>query len=325
MPGLDLHLFAQPQPRRSTWQLFSTLTLFTIAWAATAWLWAHHRWAGALLAIPTAGLVVRLFIIQHDCGHGSFFSSVSMNETVGALLGVLTLTPYGYWRRTHALHHAHHGKLERREELGYFLTMTVREYKAATPSRRLGYRVFRHPLAFFAFGGVFQFVFKHRYPWDAPSDWRSEWRGVWATNIGVLLLWGCLAWLVGWQTVVAVQLMVAFWSGLFGVALFYVQHVFPDAYYAPEAEWSGEAVGLHGSSRLELPAVLAWFSGDIGLHHVHHSNPRVPNYRLREAHEATPELLAVRRLSFREALTCHRLKLYDEEAQRLVGFDAVRA
>jgi omega-6 fatty acid desaturase (delta-12 desaturase) len=276
-------------------------------------------WLTLALALPAAGLLVRLFIIQHDCGHGSFFASRRLNDLVGSLIGVLTLTPYQYWRRTHALHHANTGNLEHRD-FGEVETLTVAEYKALSRWGKLRYRVYRHPLVLFVVGPVYQFVVKHRAPWDAPRSWRKEWRGVMLTNLGLAAILAAAWATVGLERFLLVQVPITLLSGTLGVWLFYVQHQFEDTYWENPPEWAFHDAALEGSSFYDLPRVLDWFTGSIGFHHVHHLASRIPNYRLRQAMREVPELSHVTRLTLRDSLATVRLKLWDEERSRMVGF-----
>lgn len=309
-----------PKVFHSLFQLANTLVPLAALW----WLMAqttHLSWVLTwVLALPAAGLIIRTFILQHDCGHGSLFSSRRTNDAVGRILGILTLTPYDYWRKTHALHHKNFGKLEHREEVGYFLTLTVREYQALSARQRFLYRVYRNPIVFCGIGGVFQFVIKHRFPWETPRAWRAEWWSVAFTNVAVGLgAWALAAHFGGW-TVLRVQTPIVLITSWFGVWLFYLQHVFDPGHMSAASEWKLSRASLQGSSYYAFPGLLRWFSGDIGLHHVHHYAQQIPNYRLEEARLAAPELHAVPALPLRQAFSCWQLKLWDEEHERFVAF-----
>jgi omega-6 fatty acid desaturase (delta-12 desaturase) len=270
------------------------------------------------LALPAAGFLVRLFIIQHDCAHGSFFPSRVANETLGTLLGVLTLTPHQYWTRTHALHHAGSGNLDERG-WGDIDTLTVREYLRLNRWRRLAYRLCRHPLVLFGIGPSFHFVIKHRLPWIVPAAWRRERASILATDLALLALLALALATIGLPRVLLVQAPITAISGACGVWLFYVQHQFERAYWRPGRDWSFEAAGLSGSSYYALPRPLQWLTGSIGLHHIHHLSPRVPSYRLQACLEQTPEL-RVPPLTLRASLRCAGLALWDETAGVLVSF-----
>ncbi len=314
--------------KRASWraagiQLLNTLLPFIALWALMLMSLRVSYALTVLLAIPQAFLFTRLFIFQHDCGHGSFFPSRRMNHLLGTFLGVLTLFPYDYWRRTHAIHHATNGNLDERE-LGDIDTLTVREYRALSPWRRLGYRLYRNPFVLFCIGPAYQFIIKHRFPFDIPFAWKREWRSVLITNLGLAVLFGSLGWFFGWRAVLLVQLPIVLIAGGIGVWLFYVQHQFEDTYWERNEAWSFYRAGAHGSSFYDLGPVLHWLTGNIGFHHIHHLASTIPNYRLARCFADNPALQQVTRLTLRNSLRCASLKLWDEERRTLVGFGALR-
>lgn len=313
--------FARPLRGRATLQLITTAIPFALLWwlMAKSIEWEWNYGLTVLLAVPLSGLFIRLFIIQHDCGHGSFFASRTVDHTVGGLLGVVTLFPYGYWKKTHAIHHATSGNLDRRE-FGDVRTLTVNEYLALKPMKRLGYRVYRSAPVLFLVGPIYQFVLKHRFPFDLPFAWKKEWSSVIWNNVAIALVGWALVARFGWKTLLLVELPLLVLAGALGIWLFYVQHQFEEAYWEKQEEWDADVAAIQGSSFYDLPRFLHWFTGNIGFHHIHHLASKIPNYRLRECFESSPLLQRAPRLTIRQSLKCARLKLWDEEHRRLVGF-----
>jgi len=268
------------------------------------------------LAIPAAGFLVRTFIVFHDCAHGSFVPSKRANAMLGAVLGVVLYTPFAWWRHEHAVHHATAGDLDRRG-VGDIETLTVHEYRAKSWRGRFRYRLFRNPFMMFAFGPLWVLVIGQRL---VKRGMKPRLRNsVLGTDLSLALGIGGLCWLVGWRAFLLVMVLPLLLAGAVGIWLFYVQHQFEDAYWQTNDAWSFDDAALQGSSHLVLPRVLRFFTGNIGLHHVHHLSARIPNYNLQAAHEAGG-LDAVPKLSLRDGLRAVRLKLWDQDQRRLVTF-----
>lgn len=277
-----------------------------------------------MLSIPAAGFLVRLFVIQHDCGHGSMFGHRATNDAVGRILGVLTFTPYDSWRRSHALHHAASGDLGRRG-IGDIHTLTVAEYQSRTAWERGVYRVYRHPLVMFGIGPILLFVVGQRVPLGFLRDGWRHWSSVMATNVAIVAVVAAMMYAVGVGTFLLVHLPIAVLASSAGVWLFYVQHQFEETSWEREPDWAFHEAALHGSSHYHLPAILRWFTGNIGVHHVHHLSSRVPYYRLPEVMLDYPELQHINRLTIGESLKCVPLVLWDEHRCRMVSFRDARA
>jgi acyl-lipid omega-6 desaturase (Delta-12 desaturase) len=279
-------------------------------------------WATLALAIPTAGFLLRTFIVFHDCTHGSFLPSRRANRWVGRLSGLLVFQPFANWRHAHAVHHGTAGDLDRRGT-GDISTLTFDEYVASTWKKRLGYRLFRNPLIMFGLGPLWSLMLGPRL-WSRSMRPRQR-RSVVITNLVLAALLGAIWWLVGWQEWLLVQMPSAILAGTAGVWLFYVQHQFEDVYWECGESWGYTDAALRGSSYLKLPQPFQFLTGNIGLHHVHHLSTRIPNYSLQRAHDENPIFHDVPTVSLWDGLLAIRLKLWDEESHRLVTWAEARA
>ncbi|MCZ6918250.1 MAG: fatty acid desaturase [Gemmatimonadetes bacterium] len=316
--------YRKASPWRSIFQLVNTGIPFLALWLLMLWSLSRGYWITLLLAVPSGLFLVRMFIIQHDCGHGSFFKSRRANDTLGFIIGVLTLVPYRYWRRTHAIHHATSGDLDHRT-FGDIDTLTVREYLSRSKLTRLRYRLYRNPVIMLGLGPIYQFILKHRYPFDTPRSWKREWASIHRTNLALLVVVTIMWFTVGIDRFLLIQLPITLISGSLGVFLFYVQHQYEDTYWRYHEGWEYYAAGLQGSSHYVLPKVLQWLTGNIGIHHIHHVSSRIPNYRLQQALDENPELQQVTRLSVGASVRTLWMTLWDEDERRLVGFRDLKA
>jgi omega-6 fatty acid desaturase (delta-12 desaturase) len=310
--------FAQAQAGRSITQMSTTIALLLVALVALYWARKVSYLLTLVLSIPTAGLLTRTFIIMHDCGHGSYFSSRRANDIVGVITGFLTFTPYAKWRREHALHHASSGDLDRRG-IGDIYTLTLKEYFSRGWMGRLGYRLARTPAFLLTIGPVYFFLHQ-RFPSLRKGAARDEMASVILTNISMIGLIGILVMVLGTKTLLTTYLPAYYLSVFGGIWLFFAQHQFEDAYWAEHEAWDYADAAIRGSSYLKLPRIMQWFTGNIGLHHVHHLSPKVPNYRLEAAHESHPMFQLAPVLRVPDAIKVLRLALYDEEQRKLVSF-----
>jgi omega-6 fatty acid desaturase (delta-12 desaturase) len=327
-PGLRslVKAYETPSLLKSSYQIATSIGLFIAGCASMYWSLHVSYLLTAALLIPTAGLLVRVFIIQHDCGHGSFFRSRRLNDLVGQFCSLLTFTPYAQWRRQHNRHHRHWNNLDRREAGAdiYSACSTVAEYRALSAWERFTYRALRHPIMAHVIIPPFVFLFLYRVPFDTPKDWTRERWSVYLTNMAMVALAAALMLLLGFWQVLLVQIPVITLTSIMGVGQFSLQHRFDGVVWARQGEWNSTKASLQGSSYFKLPRVLQWFTGNIGFHHIHHLSPRVPNYRLEACHNSLPAPHAVTALTWRDAFRTIRLMLWDEPSGRMVRFADVR-
>ena len=318
-----LHPYHVPRAERGIFEILVTALPLAALWTFM-WLTLDiGYWATLLLAIPTAGFLVRMFMIQHDCSHGAFFRNKHANEWIGRICGVFTLTPFTFWRRTHAIHHAGSGNLDRRG-VGDITTLTVAEYQARSPLGRFLYRLYRNPLVLFVIGPAYMFLLHHRLPVGFMRKGWRPWASTMGTNLTIAGLTVLFIWLIGYKAFLALFLPVVLLAASAGVWLFYVQHQFERTSWDEEEDWSWADAALRGSSYYDLPAVLRWFTANIGIHHVHHLSSRIPFYRLGQVLRDYPELKNVSRINLVQSLKCVRLGLWDETQRKLVTFGEAR-
>lgn len=313
----NVKTYEKSDRRQSTIQILNTIPPFFLLWGIAYAAYFVSPWLAAGVAVIAAGFLVRIFIIFHDCTHGSFFKKKKANDILGTITGILTLFPYEKWRREHIIHHATSGNLDKRGT-GDIWIMTVDEYNEATPMQRLGYRLYRNPLVMFGLGPLYLLLVSGRFNRkDAKS--KERWN-TWLINITVALLYAGMILAIGWKPFLVIQGTVMYTAALLGIWLFYVQHQFEDSYFEEESEWNYVKAAVEGSSYYELPRLLQWLSGNIGYHHVHHLAPRVPNYKLEEAHVSVPPLQKATTITLKTSLESLKFKLFDEANKQFVTF-----
>ena len=316
---VKLARYREPSTWRSLFELAVTLVPFVLLWALA---WAAldvSAWLSVAIAVVNGGFLVRIFIIQHDLGHASYFGNRSASDWLGRALGVITLTPYDVWRRTHAIHHAHHGNLSHRG-IGDVLTLTVEEYRARNGWGRMMYRLYRHPLVLFVLGPSYLFILQNRLPVGLmASGWRY-WVSAMGTNAFIVMIVSLILWLDGLMPLLLIYIPTSVIGATIGVWLFYVQHQFEKTHWESDPDWQIHDAALEGSSHYKLPRPLQWLTGNIGIHHVHHLYSRIPFYRLTEVLADQPALAQAQKLTVRQSLSCVKLKLWDEKTKRLLSF-----
>lgn len=312
--------YAFPETWRSLWQILDSVIPFLILWYLTYRSLEIGYWLTLLLCVFTAGFMVRTFIIFHDCCHGSFFKTVKANDRLGLLLGVLMFTPYYEWKHSHAIHHATAGDLDRRG-IGDVLTLTVDDYLALPWWKKIGYRIMRNPLIMFTVGSFLVFALFQRFA--RPGTGKRERNSVVWTNLALAALIGWLMLMIGWKAFLLVQIPVLFMACSAGVWLFYVQHNFDGTYWERHDKWEYLKACLSGSSFYKLPAILNWFTGSIGFHHIHHLGPKIPNYKLARCYQENP-MFQIRPLTIRRSLKSLFYRLWDEKRKVLVGFSVLK-
>ena len=311
--------YREPDTRRALIEIAATFLPLCALMAAMVVSLDYGYWITLLLSVPAGALLMRMFIIQHDCGHGSFLPSKRANDWLGRTISLITFTPYAYWRRAHALHHATSGNLDRRG-VGDVTTWTVREYYERPWYIRMWYRIYRNPFVLLGFGAPFHFAIRQRVPGAVQRPFWDTWGSTIGLNLALIAVYGSLGMLIGFSTLLMLFVPVVLFGSWIGGWLFYIQHQFEDTHWDENENWDFHSAAILGSSYYVLPKPLQWLSGSIGLHHLHHLCSRIPFYRLQECLDASPELKSVNCLTFRESLGTWGLALWDEEERKLVGF-----
>lgn len=309
--------FAKADMRKSIIQLANSFIPFILLWVAAYQALSVSIWLSLPLSILAAGFVVRIFIIFHDCTHMSFFKNAKANRVVGTITGIITHFPFAKWKREHAIHHATSGNLDKRGT-GDIWVMTVEEYEEASFFGKLSYRLYRNPIVMFGLGPIYLFLFTNRV--NRKDAKRKERMNTYLINAVIVAVYAILALTIGWQALLIIQLPILFVAGAAGIWLFYVQHQFEDSYFENEEEWDYVKAAVDGSSYYKLPKAMEWLTGSIGYHHVHHLSPRVPNYRLEEAHNSIPPLHKATTITLWTSLESVRFRLYSKAHRSFITF-----
>jgi acyl-lipid omega-6 desaturase (Delta-12 desaturase) len=307
---------------KASWQIVNTLVPYAMAWCGAWYLYNVNYWASLACSVLIGCFMLRIFVLHHDCTHGSFFKTRRANEIWGFLLGTLVLTPFHRWRRSHNYHHAHSGDLDHRGE-GYITLYTLREYRRLTDSQKFWYRMYRQPWFLLIVGPCIQFMVLERFTFDLPKSAKVARHGVWKTNLLLAAIVGTVGMIGGWGALVQFGIILfpaCVVASVIGVWLFFVQHNYDQAYFQPHEQWNFAEAALKGSSFYDLPQIMHWFTGNIGFHHIHHLDSLVPNYNLQACHYENPEFQTPYRITLWNSRHCLGLDLWDEKKQRLVPF-----
>ncbi|MBL9116922.1 MAG: fatty acid desaturase [Verrucomicrobiaceae bacterium] len=313
--------YTKPSASKAIWQVVNTMVPYVACWVAMYYLANISWWLVLPVAALAGALMVRMFILFHDCTHGSFFKSTKANNVLGQILGVLTFTPYYHWKWEHTVHHATSGNLDKRG-MGDIWTLTIQEYLESSRLRRFAYRLARNPLVMFLLGPLFLFLVWNRI--TTRTAGMKERMSVYLTNLGIISIAVGMSYLFGWQNYIFSQFIVMSVAGTIGVWMFYVQHQFEGVYWERQEDWDFATAAMHGSSFYKLPKILQWFSGNIGFHHIHHLSSRIPNYHLEQCHKSEPFFQKVKPITLVSSLKCAGYRLWDEEKRELVGYKRLR-
>jgi omega-6 fatty acid desaturase (delta-12 desaturase) len=314
--------YNHPDNKRSWFQLISNCLMYFGGLALMVWSLQWSYWFTLLLALPVAGILVRIFIIFHDCGHGSFFKSKNLETFIGYFTGILTFTPFKPWSDNHLIHHKTAGNLDKRGT-GDVWTLTVKEYLESSVWKRLGYRLYRHPLVMFGLGSLFVFIIFQRLTYREMDT--TQRMGVYITNGGILVNALLLSLMVGFKAFLLIQLPVIYFAGIMGIWLFYVQHQFDPSYWSHTDTWDYHRVAMEGSSFYKLPGIFRWFSGSIGYHHIHHLSPKIPNYNLKKCHDENDFFSGIKPLTFWQSVISMKYRLWDEDNMKMVTIKEIRS
>lgn len=313
--------YNKPRISKSVWQIINSVGPYLLLWVVMVQIVEISFWLTLPLIILASGFLIRIFIIFHDCGHGSFFHSKKLNLNVGKICGIFTFTPYHRWTDNHRNHHQSVGNLDKRGQ-GDIWTLTVEEYLERSPWKKFLYRLFRHPLFLIAIGGPFSFMVLNRF--TSSKMTRKQKLDIYGTNAILFVLGVLISWLIGWQTFLIIQLPILSFSAVGGVYLFYLQHQYDDVIWRRAEEWNYHFIAINGSSFFKLPSILRWFTGNIGFHHIHHLGPTIPNYNLKKCHQENTVFHDVKPITLFKSLHSLKLRLWDEQNQKIVSFRELR-
>lgn len=313
--------YNHPDPVKSWWQLSSNLFLYALSWFLMYESLSVSYWITLGLAVPSAGILIRLFIIHHDCGHGTYFKSRKLRDITGVVIGILTFTPYYSWHRNHQIHHETAGNLDKRG-IGDVWTLTVDEYTNSSQWQRILYRFYRNPVTMFGIGTLYMFLLNNRFT-KKNMDKKGR-SGIYLTNAGLLVFGAILILVIGIKAFVLIQLPVIYFAAIMGFWLFYIQHQFDPSYWSHDETWDYKTVALQGSSYYKLPGILRWFTGNIGFHHIHHLGPLIPNYNLRRCHLENALFQEIKPLTFWASFKALTYRLWDERTNELISFRKLR-
>lgn len=313
--------YNKPRITTSIWQLANSIIPYLLIWVLMIYTIQISFWLTLPLILLAAGFLIRIFIIFHDCGHGSFFKSKKLNFYIGSACGILAFTPYHKWTDSHRTHHQTVGNLDKRG-YGDVWTYTVKEYKALSPIKRLAYRIYRHPLVLLGVGGFFIFVISNRFS-TRKMTWKQRWN-IYFTNVVLALILLLMNGLIGWKTFLLIQMPLIYFASMGGVYLFYLQHQFEDVIWCRQQEWDYKTMAIEGSSFFKLPLILQWFTGNIGFHHVHHLGPTIPNYNLAKCHRENEIFHDIKPIKLWESFKSLKIRFWDEDLGKVVTFSDLR-